>query len=49
MDNACPICGGYPLLLGRLGSLEWYRCQGCGLEWSKTVKKDEKVDRIVDQ
>ncbi len=30
----CPICGGEPTPLGRLGILTWLRCIQCGWEWS---------------
>ena len=29
----CPECGGLGTMMGRLGTLTWYRCRQCGVEW----------------
>ena len=39
----CPLCGSETnkaeSLLGRLGSLLWFRCRYCGGQWSRSVKE----------
>jgi ribosomal protein L37AE/L43A len=30
----CPFCGGVGVFMGELGSLEWWRCRACGMEFS---------------
>jgi len=32
---ACPICQGEGSLLGKLGSLLWFRCCQCGMDFSQ--------------
>ena len=34
-ELACSLCGGGLVLLGKLGSLDHYRCRNCGAEMSK--------------
>lgn len=33
-DKECPACGGYLAYTGTLGTLEWYRCEDCGIDVS---------------
>ena len=30
----CPACRGDSYLIGTLGTRDWYRCRGCGWEWT---------------
>ncbi len=34
MTLGCPVCSGLGYLLGQLGRLLWFRCRGCGIEFS---------------
>lgn len=34
----CQLCDGLAFLMGVLGKLAWYRCEGCGMEFSKRLK-----------
>lgn len=31
--ESCPICDGYGYSMGTLGSVTWYRCESCGMEF----------------
>lgn len=31
--DTCPVCGGYAVSLGCLGSTTWFRCRWCGNEY----------------
>ena len=34
----CPTCGGLGGLLGGLGKRFWFRCEACGMDFSREVK-----------
>jgi transposase-like protein len=34
-DTSCPLCDSALSLLGKLGRLNWFRCTGCGMEFSR--------------
>ena len=36
----CPYCGGPGMLLGVLGTVTWFRCRNCGIDFraSETVQ-----------
>jgi hypothetical protein len=43
----CSLCNGVLGFLGKLGSLAWFRCQGCGMEFNlpaSEVEDDEDFD-----
>lgn len=43
MANArCPVCGWEASVLGTLGSLRHYRCQDCGAQFSRTIRRRVK-------
>lgn len=31
----CPTCGGPGMFMGKLGKLDWFRCQNCGMTFSE--------------
>jgi uncharacterized C2H2 Zn-finger protein len=31
----CPCCGGPGQFLGALGSLTWFRCRNCGIDFKR--------------
>jgi tRNA(Ile2) C34 agmatinyltransferase TiaS len=35
---ACPVCPGRGVPLGQLGTLRWYRCRDCGIDFNRRVK-----------
>jgi tRNA(Ile2) C34 agmatinyltransferase TiaS len=35
----CSICGGYGVLLGTLGFLDWFRCRSCGMDFSREADR----------
>jgi hypothetical protein len=37
----CTVCQNTLTYLGRLGDLEWMRCDGCGMEQSEMVSQLE--------
>jgi phosphohistidine swiveling domain-containing protein len=45
---ACPMCGGFGTYLGSLGRREHYRCQNCGMDFSRVAEADEPygTDRL---
>lgn len=42
--HACPICGGPGAYLGALGTLEHFRCTGCGMTFSRVTPAPYDVD-----
>lgn len=38
----CQLCGGLLALLGTLGNLRWFRCTGCGMDFSKVRRLRRK-------
>jgi hypothetical protein len=42
MPDPCRLCDGPPVLLGRLGSYNHYRCRNCGIEFSRLVEQDDE-------
>lgn len=42
MKPRCPTChSDYPLLLGRMGRLIWFRCRYCGLDFHRQALAGE--------
>lgn len=39
--DICSLCGGELRLLGYLGSLAWFRCANCGMEFSFEIEEEE--------
>jgi tRNA(Ile2) C34 agmatinyltransferase TiaS len=39
MTPACPMCGGEGEVLGALGSLCWFRCRDCGVEYHEEAER----------
>lgn len=39
----CPVCSGWTYTLGELGSLTWYRCQNCGMEFPKPTPQEDDI------
>ena len=37
----CPMCDGFGVPLGKLGSLLWFRCRQCGIQFQL---KDEEIE-----
>jgi len=37
----CKLCGGPLLFLGKLGTMKWFRCRNCGMEFCRKVKKSK--------
>lgn len=35
--DSCPMCGGQPTLLGKLGQVTWLRCRHCGWEYTAAI------------
>lgn len=42
----CPVCGAENYPMGSLGRRMWYRCQQCGMEYSKTMSSDD-LDKYI--
>ena len=42
---ACPVCPGRGLPLGQLGSLRWYRCRDCGIDFHRRTKASAGASR----
>jgi hypothetical protein len=40
----CEMCGGVCLEIGRLGSVEYFRCRGCGWGFGRWVETDTATD-----
>ena len=38
----CVLCGGVLVFLGSLGSLDHFRCEGCGIDQSQEQEKEEE-------
>jgi tRNA(Ile2) C34 agmatinyltransferase TiaS len=34
-ESLCPMCSGDGVYLGSLGTREFFRCQSCGIEFSR--------------
>ena len=45
----CQMCGGKLNVLGILGSLKWLRCEACGMQYSRTVKRDKWGNKLQGQ
>jgi transcription elongation factor Elf1 len=39
--TGCPMCGGQPALLGKLGNLTWLRCVNCGATFTAADTEPE--------
>ena len=37
----CPACGGEGECLGTLGTVDWYRCRDCGLDFGRQASNDD--------
>lgn len=40
MEKACPMCDFFNGPMGSLGSLIWYRCRSCGMEYNHQCQDD---------
>lgn len=38
----CSLCGGALYFLGKLGPLAWFRCENCGMEFSKSKRRNKR-------
>ena len=38
----CKLCGGFLIVLGILGRLIHYRCESCGMQFSKPLDKEDE-------
>jgi hypothetical protein len=36
----CELCGGLLKFLGRLGRLDWFRCEDCGMDFSAAASDE---------
>lgn len=41
ISPACPICEAPGFQLGHMGSLRWYRCRNCGMDFSRSSHRRE--------
>ena len=41
----CPVCDGEGIYMGQLGSLRWYRCRRCGMEFND----GRDIPRLIEQ
>lgn len=37
-EKICPMCQHIGYFLGKLGAKEWWRCRGCGIDFSAEAK-----------
>ena len=37
---SCPLCGGQPTLLGKLGNVTWLRCRHCGADFTADLEPE---------
>jgi transposase-like protein len=37
----CPICGGFAEWMGTLGTLNWFTCQSCGMQFNVEMTEEE--------
>jgi len=40
------VCGGIGIPMGTLGNLEWFRCQDCGLDFSRKIKRKKSKKKV---
>lgn len=38
-QEICPVCGGPPTDLGRLGNFHYVQCRDCGFDWSIPIER----------
>lgn len=38
-EPTCPMCGGPPVYLGILGSLTWFTCRNCGMQFNRKEER----------
>jgi rubredoxin len=44
-DECCPLCNGDDaVFMGLLGSLAWYRCRYCGIEFNALFSGEEEEE-----
>lgn len=46
MAPMCPACHGRGMLLGGLGSLTWFRCESCGIDFNLKEAPAEEPEEV---